>query len=1283
MLHRTLILVLGVVVSAFAAPPPPGLLQTQSMESIEPKSAGCITCHTATDEPTMHPSGTVPLGCIDCHGGNVDAAAAPDMLSGTPAYDEVKRRAHVAPRHPEQWPSSANPERSYTALNRESPEFIRFMNPGDLRVADISCGTPGCHPSEVARVRNSMMTHGAMLWGAALYNNGGFPLKTAQFGESYSPDGVPQRLQTIPQPTADERRRGVLGFLDPLPRFEVAQPGNILRVFERGDDRLSFRGLGTINRTDPVFQGLQRTRLLDPLLSFLGTNDHPGDYRSSGCTACHVVYANDRDPFHSGSYAQYGNLGTTATDDPTIPRNERGHPIRHVFTRGVPSSQCVVCHVHPGTSFANAYLGYTWWDNETHGEHLFPRVQQHPTPEQELDSLSRNPEATAVRGLWSDLYPDQPNQLGVVAGPDFLERTSELNPQLHLTKLADFHGHGWLFRAVFKHDRKGNLLDARGAIVPEVTPENTQEALTTPVAGRPHHGDGVPVHLKDIHLERGMHCVDCHFEQDMHGDGRLYGEVRNAVEIECVDCHGSVRGRATLRTSGPAAPPGGTDLAVKVTPSGRPLFELDGDRVLQHSMVDPTRSWEVVQVVDTITPGNRHFSELARLAKTIRRDGTTWGAVPANAPDVRAGREDAPIWGTPAPTPTGHPSDTLAHRDDDMACYTCHTAWMTSCFGCHLPMKANARRPALHNEGDFTRNWTAYNYQVLRDDVFMLGRDASAKRNRIVPVRSSSAVLVGSQNLNREWLYSQQQTVSSEGFAGQAFNPHYPHAVRGSDGTKACVDCHPAERGDNNAWMAQVLLYGTNFVNFLGRYVWVAEEDHGLEAVIVTEAEEPQAVIGSHLHALAYPDRYREHVARGSILRGSLMYEHPGNDILSLPWAEERVQSVQLRGEYLYSANGAGGLRVYDVADIDNKKNAERITTSVISPLGQRLYLRTPDAAAVVSPTTVAVDPTRARVDENQEQCIHPLYGFLYVLDREQGLILTGAATLLDGDPNNNFLERAVLSDGSTAWNPSGLLNGSSNGAIAGHYLYVCTPRGLVVVDIDEPLNPRLVAELGAPALHDARTVAVQFRYAFVADAGGLQVVDILDPSQPRLVASVPIADARDVYVARTYAYVAGGAQGLVIVDVERPEHPAIDQVYDADGTINDTRAVKVGMTNASLFAYLADGKNGLRVVQLMSPETPGYTGFSPRPRPDLPGHGLIATYPTRGPAVALSKGLDRDRAVDEAGNQIAVFGRVGARPFTSEEQRRLFMRGDRPYTVPDVRNDSDVRRQYGPPTSR
>ena len=175
--------------------------------------------------------------------------------------------------------------------------------------------------------------------------------------------------------------------------------------------------------------------------------------------------------------------------------------------------------------------------------------------------------------------------------------------------------------------------------------------------------------------------------------------------------------------------------------------------------------------------------------------------------------------------------------------------------------------------------------------------------------------------------------------------------------TKGCDDCHLSERGDNNAWMAQVLLQGTNFVNFLGRYVYVAEEGEGLEAVPVTEIDEPQAVIGSRLHALAYPDSYRRHVERGRILESSAMFEHPGNDILTVPWRRESVQSLQLRGEYLYSANGHGGLRVYDVADIDNKGIAERITTSVNSPLGQRFYVPSPDAAAVVSPSTLAVDP--------------------------------------------------------------------------------------------------------------------------------------------------------------------------------------------------------------------------------------------------------------------------------------------------------------------------------------
>ena len=125
--------------------------------------------------------------------------------------------------------------------------------------------------------------------------------------------------------------------------------------------------------------------------------------------------------------------------------------------------------------------------------------------------------------------------------------------------------------------------------------------------------------------------------------------------------------------------------------------------------------------------------------------------------------------------------------------------------------------------------------------------------------------------------------------------------------------------------------------------------------------------------------------------------------------------------------------------------------------------------------------------------------------------------------------------------------------------------------------------------------------------------------------------------------------------------------VFDAEGLINDACDVKLGMTNASVFAYVADGHNGLRVIQLTSPrDTPGYTGFSPTPTPRL-----IATFPTHGRALAISKGLDRDRAVDESGNQIAVFGRLGARPLNLEEQRRLYTHEDgKSYTVRDDVSD-------------
>lgn len=1205
---------------------------TQTQAEADAKSRSCILCHDGIED--MHESPAVVLGCIDCHGGNPDTDLLHPPQPGTAAYITLMHQSHVHPRVPGLWRgSSRNPEGLHAEYMDESPEFIRFVNPGDLRVAQESCGD--CHPKYVYNVQKSIMTTGAHLWGSAAYNNGIIRNKNYILGESFGPDGEQRQVNTVPAPTPEELARGVLPSLLPLPRWEITQPGDIFRAFERGgkinrlfvtdpvglpnpfeeggkpDNRLGDRGLGTqLNISVPVLN-IHKTRLNDPFLHFMGTNDHPGDYRASGCTACHVVYANDRSHIGSGPYAMFGNSGESYSNDPTIPKGQSGHPIRHRFTNSIPNSQCMTCHHHQPNSFVNTYLGFQMWDYETDGKPFYPEFTRDPTEMEKWLVALHNPEGAAVRGKWKD--------------KEFLKTAADLNPQLTRTQMADYHGHGWMFRGAFKKDRKGNYLDKDDNIIPFDDPSKFEGVYKL-------HGDGqeysVPekleahkaVHLKDIHLEHGMHCVDCHFSQDVHGDGNLYGEYQNAIEITCQDCHGDVDGYSDLRTSGPAAPEGGTDLRRGKTPFGKPRFEVkDGNILIQNSMMYEDLSWEVSQVRDMIDPSSPHFNEKAAYAKTIQTDNKTWGIQ------------------------SGDKCQNLAHSNQKMECYTCHTSWVTSCFGCHLPAESNWQMPENHFDGGKSRTYTTYNPQVVRDDIFMLGISGTVKGNKVAPVRSSSALVLSNMNQNREKLYIQQPPISAPGYSSQAFNTHFAHAVRKGE-TMKCDDCHVSENNDNNAWLAQTYTLGTNFVNFMGRYAWVGTGKGGPVAVQVTEWDEPQAVYGSHLHELAFRDKYNEHQMRGKELQ--VAHEHHG-EIGGALGIEHDTKSLVVYGQYLLTASGKEGLRGYDIANIDNKGFSERFVTDPTSPFGHKLRVDTIHATAVALGTNMPLAFDRVNYPENQEQWpIHPLYRYAYVADKVEGLVVVNIETLTDRDPLNNFLSRAAT------FNPNGILRGATAIEVAGNYAYITCDAGLVVVGVDDPTRPRIAAVVGNDVLVKPRSVCIQFRYAFVTDSQGLKVIEITNPEAPVFRSTVPIHDARGVYVSRTYAYVAAGHEGIAIVDVEKPEAPFIDQMYNADGKLHDVHDVKVASTNASLFAYVADGRHGFKVIQLTSPESvPGNYGFSPRPNPEL-----IATYHTHEPALSVAEGLERDRAVDESGNQVSVFGRLGGRPLNLEEMRKLFI---------------------------
>ena len=212
--------------------------------------------------------------------------------------------------------------------------------------------------------------------------------------------------------------------------------------------------------------------------------------------------------------------------------------------------------------------------------------------------------------------------------------------------------------------------------------------------------------------------------------------------------------------------------------------------------------------------GRRH--DHARAAPQLQRasrgwprrcskDGTTWGD--ARRPGHRAG----------------------ARQQQDDLLRLPHVV-DPSCFGCHLPLKANQQDAACcTTRATTSRNWTSYNFQTLRDDVFMLGRDGTVTGNRIV---AGALGLRGARQLAepepRVDLLAAADGLGRGASAGTAFSTYVPHTVRGQGDQAAAPTATSRKADDNNAWMAQLLMQGTNYMNFIGRYAWVADGRHGL-----------------------------------------------------------------------------------------------------------------------------------------------------------------------------------------------------------------------------------------------------------------------------------------------------------------------------------------------------------------------------------------------------------------------------------------------------------------------
>ncbi len=268
--------------------------------------SSCLACHRPL-LPDGTPSGIEEahppvegraLDCHDCHGGDPGA-----------------RKQSEA--HPQPLPGDTKDIRrlSSVELDRVAPDYLRFVNPGDLRAAPRSCGAAsavadgaGCHQSVIDAIAAS-------------------PLAT------FAGDLAPARYRSGVQ-RSGQAIVGIKAIDDPA--FEGA-PGTVeaLEAFEPPRIVAGERALGP-------YQDLYLAKACPSchLWSF-GRNDAPGLYRSSGCSACHVEVAED---------------GLGGSDDPLVDRSRAPRPARHALVRAPATEQCVRCH-HEGARVGLSYQG--------------------------------------------------------------------------------------------------------------------------------------------------------------------------------------------------------------------------------------------------------------------------------------------------------------------------------------------------------------------------------------------------------------------------------------------------------------------------------------------------------------------------------------------------------------------------------------------------------------------------------------------------------------------------------------------------------------------------------------------------------------------------------------------------------------------------------------------------------------------------------------------------------------------------------------------------------------
>jgi len=1012
----------------------------------------------------------------------------------------------------------------------------------DPAVAAGAPGNAGLPAFEIAQ--NTIAPAAGSVPGQTLAQLGANDTRLPWGGHPSDPSG--ERTKLAPVPNADL----IAGIPDPV---DV-----ILRTF-RAYYPLNYPG--STNNFDFTFG----TSILPDIARFK-TADPYGRGHASGCSACHAPYGYDG--ARAPTQVRHDDGTLEAVVDPTTRHRElqanqdRGvvnnqdrligravtaqqqqdtgraqqktYSLGHAMTTKIDTDTCGLCHGFV-TRINLAYQGMAEEEQRDQLARRKPIAFDTPsgTHVRIVDSWVREdnqlvpgvPTVVAPEGLAvieaarlrdaalaaNGLYPGA----GGCAQATFTEdcnNNGELDHHLTLTRV-DEDGKT-IATVIIDEDANGNgALDLIDRVPREKSIDGRQMRYV-------YGGRNGSTRQMDVHFERGMHCIDCHFLQDVHGDGHVYSTNWDAIEIECEDCHGA-KGRAKLMTSGPN---GGNDLRRGKTADLQPYFEDKGGVIVQRSRVTPGVFWKVPQTIDAPGALAKEAHDDQHLAEPGQ--GSTFGGTQGQAPLV----------------------------DAKLECQTCHSSWVHNCMGCHVDLNlGDPQRKLVDASGAITKSarenevWLSnassaghVNFQLLGllRSPFVLGTASAPERGRLAPFRSSMQVHVSITDTNGDTITDNQTFTTFQAIdgnsqrknvatSGVAMNQTMPHTTRPTE-ARGCETCHTLVdaqgRVRNEHLLAETYGLGNGAYPYVGDWAMAAGTG-GLE--LFDYKKERELAANKPGTSQRFPGMV---VNAGDRVAGKVEPVFDGSAGVAAGSVAVDVALVR----NFNPAPAAGGttpptLRDLAILAVDTGGGTGKLVITDITRRGHPASARA-SVGAAASSFVLALPAAPAALAHLSPDVSDP---YVYVAAGAAGVSVVRLVDAPGPAPAAQLVRTVALPAGRTA----------SDVVLAGDVLYVGTQDGTVeAVSISDPEQP--IAVGSATIGHPVNDLAVSGFVLYVATASGVAALSLGDPDHPAPVAggalSFVAAPALGLAVGAGHVYVASGAGGVIDVDMRTPAAPGV-----------------------------------------------------------------------------------------------------------------------------------------------